>query len=88
MEVHRPKRSIHKPERVLSLASVIPSFFDREELDYTEHFLESAMLIEHITESLYEWSQPISWHTRDQFIEHTALAKQRVDTLLDGIGFE
>src|SRR3954462_13628927 len=55
------------------MGSRLPSF-----LDHTEGLDEHRLLGQDVCEPFDERAQPVFWHGRDEFVEHGALAEQRV----------
>lgn len=46
------------------------------------------MFEQHFAKAPHEGTQPFFGHIGDEFVMHTALPKQRVSALLDGIGLQ
>src|SRR5271156_4918304 len=67
----------------LSLPSLIPSF-----LDDRESLFERAILHDDLAEPFHEGPQSRFGHSRDQFVEHAALAEERMGAMLGGVGLE
>jgi predicted transposase YbfD/YdcC len=55
--------------------------------DRPENVCEERLLVQHAGETLHQRTQPGFRHRGDQIVEHAALAEQRVDAALDGVGF-
>src|SRR5271163_2630894 len=63
--------------------SLIPSF-----LDDRESLFERAILHDDFAEPFHEGPQSRFGHSRDQFVEHAALAEERMGAMLGGVGLE
>src|SRR5271170_3121997 len=64
-------------------SSLIPSF-----LDDRESLFERAILHDDFAEPFHEGPQSRFGHSRDQFVEHAALAEERMGAMLGGVGLE
>src|SRR5271168_596679 len=67
----------------ISQSSLIPSF-----LDDRESLFERAILHDDLAEPFHEGPQSRFGHSRDQFVEHAALAEERMGAMLGGVGLE
>ena len=70
-------------DRILLVPSLIPSF-----LDDRESLFERAILHDDFAEPFHEGPQSRFGHSRDQFVEHAALAEERMGAMLGGVGLE
>ena len=65
------------------LPSLIPSFFRRP-----RKFVRAPILHDDLAEPFHEGPQSRFGHARDQFVEHAALAEERMGAMLGGVGLE
>src|SRR6202453_1483719 len=72
-----------RDRRCMMHISLIPSF-----LDDRESLFERAILHDDFAEPFHEGPQSRFGHSRDQFVEHAALAEERMGAMLGGVGLE